>query len=68
MRDLNKEMTVVMVSHEYHFVSSLVDYVICIHGGCHIHQPSEISAEQFRKIITEKYHVVVHDHEGGGKS
>ena len=63
LKNLNAEMSIVMVSHEYQFVSSLVDYVICINKDSHIHYPHEINEKNFQDIISKKYQYVAHDHE-----
>lgn len=63
LKELNKKMAVIMVSHEYHFVSSLVDYVVCINHDSHIHHPHEITAENFQELISKKYQYISHDHE-----
>ncbi|OFZ25776.1 MAG: hypothetical protein A2381_03395 [Bdellovibrionales bacterium RIFOXYB1_FULL_37_110] len=63
LKKLNAEMSIIMVSHEYQFVSSLVDYVICINKDSHIHYPNEINEKNFQEIISKKYQYIAHDHE-----
>lgn len=66
LKELNKEMAVIVVSHEYHFVSKLVDYVICINQDSHIHYPHEITPEHFQGLISKRYKYITHNHPVSG--
>lgn len=45
LRELNQEMTIVVVSHEWIVISSYVKSVACVNRQLHFHQHPEINAE-----------------------
>jgi zinc transport system ATP-binding protein len=53
LRELNKRMTILMVSHDLGFVSNLVQRVICVNRRVVVHPTSEINGD------------VIHDTYGG---
>lgn len=45
LRDLNKRLTVVMVSHDIGFVSLFFKTVVCVHRTVHTHPTSELTSK-----------------------
>jgi zinc transport system ATP-binding protein len=50
LRELNRRMTIVMVSHDLGFVSELVDRVICVNRRVVVHPTSEMTGDAIRDI------------------
>jgi zinc transport system ATP-binding protein len=68
LQDLNKELTIVMVSHDLGFVSGFVKSVICVGREVHIHPTSAITGEVIADLYGSDMRLVRHDHrcaEGG---
>ena len=63
--ELNKELTVVVVTHDIGFVSSYVDKVICVNRKVRIHPTSEINENIIHDMYGEHVHMVRHDREHG---
>jgi len=63
LQELNKEMTVVVVSHDIGFVSSYVEKVICVNRLVHVHPTSEIDENIIHNMYGEHVHMVRHDQE-----
>lgn len=57
LRDLNKRMTIIMVSHDLGFVSSYVNKVACVNRRLKTHPVHEITSED---IINEAYDGAMH--------
>lgn len=57
LRDLNKRMTIIMVSHDLGFVSSYVNKVACVNKRLKIHPAHQITSED---IINEAYDGAMH--------
>jgi zinc transport system ATP-binding protein len=69
LRELNRRMTIIMVSHDLGFVSDLVERVICVSRRVVIHRTSEMTGEAIRDIYGGEVRRVLHDdhsHRGHG--
>jgi zinc transport system ATP-binding protein len=62
LKELNKRMTIIMVTHDLGFVSRIVHRVICVKKKVVIHPTSEISGELIQEIYGHDIHMVRHDH------
>ncbi len=62
LRNLNKTLTVVMVSHDLGFVSSLVKSVVCVKCQVASHPTSELTAEIIDAMYGAPMRIVRHDH------
>lgn len=70
LKELNKKMTIMMVSHDIGTISSHIKSFACVNGTLHYHPSSEITNEQLRaykcpiQIIThgEVPHTVLKNH------
>ncbi len=62
LKELSEKMTIVMVSHHYNLVSSLVDKVLCVNHNVDIHYPQKIDSKKFKEIISNNYQYVEHHH------
>lgn len=65
LKELNKELTVVVVTHDIGFVSSYVEKVVCVNRQVHVHPTSEIDENIIHDMYGEHVHVVRHDQEHG---
>lgn len=65
LRELNKELTVVVVTHDIGFVSSYVEKVVCVNRQVRIHPTSEINENIIHDMYGEHIHMVRHDQEHG---
>ncbi len=63
LQELNKEMTVVVVSHDIGFVSRYVEKVVCVNRQVHVHPTSEIDENIIHNMYGEHVHMVRHDQE-----
>jgi zinc transport system ATP-binding protein len=50
LRELNRRMTILMVSHDLGFVSQFVDRVICVNRRVVVHPTSEMTGDAIRDI------------------
>ena len=62
LQNLNKTLTVVMVSHDLGFVSSLVKSVVCVKCQVSSHPTSEITGEIIDAMYGSPMRIVQHDH------
>jgi zinc transport system ATP-binding protein len=67
LAELNKRLTVVLVSHNLQFVSRFVKNVVCVKRKVVTHPTCEITDEVLKDFFGEDYRMVRHDlvHEGG---
>ncbi len=68
LEDLNKRLTIVMVSHDLGFVSGFVKSVICVGQEVIIHPTSAITGQVIADLYGSDMRLVRHDHrcsEGG---
>jgi len=61
LRELNRRMTIVMVSHDLGFVSKLVETVVCVNRRVVVHPTSEITGEMIHDIYGGDVRMVRHD-------
>jgi zinc transport system ATP-binding protein len=61
LRELNRRMTILMVSHDLGFVSELVDHVICVNRRVVVHRTSEMTGDAIRDIYGGDVRRVHHD-------
>jgi zinc transport system ATP-binding protein len=61
LRELNRQMTILMVSHDLGFVSGLVDKVICVNRRVVIHPTSAMAGETIRELYGGEVRMVRHD-------
>jgi zinc transport system ATP-binding protein len=66
LRELNRRLTVVLVSHDLGFVSQYVRTVVCVKRRVAVHPTSEITGEIIRDMYGGDVRVVRHDHGGPG--
>lgn len=75
LEELNRELTIVMVTHDFSFVQRGVSTALCVHEG-HIHRHptsalSDVSGELLREIYGTDRRFVRHDrdiNDGGGRT
>jgi zinc transport system ATP-binding protein len=65
LQELNRELTIVVVSHDIGFVSSYVDKVLCVNRQVHTHPTSEINENIIHDMYGEHVQMVRHDQEHG---
>ncbi len=63
--ELNKELAVVVVTHDIGFVSSYVSKVICVNRQVRIHPTSAINENIIHDMYGKHIHMVRHDQEHG---
>lgn len=67
LRELNRRMTIVMVSHDLGFVSGLVESVICVNRRVVVHPTSQMTGQAIHDIYGGEVRAVRHNefsHEG----
>ncbi len=70
LKELNRRMTVVMVSHDLGFVASCVNRCICVNRHVHLHPTSALKDDLIRSMYGDKVRLIRHDvdfPEAGGK-
>jgi len=68
LRQLGREMTVVMVSHDLAFVADLVRKVVCVNRRVMVHPTSRITADVLADLYGQDIRLVQHDqHLGHGE-
>lgn len=66
LKELNRELTIVVVSHDIGFVSRYVEKVICVNRQVHMHPTSEIDENIIHRMYGQHMHMVRHDKEADG--
>jgi zinc transport system ATP-binding protein len=61
LRELNRRMTILMVSHDLGFVSDLVESVICVNRRVTAHPTSRLSGEMISALYGAERRIVRHD-------
>jgi zinc transport system ATP-binding protein len=64
--ELNRNKTVLLVSHDLGFVSAFVKTVVCVHGGVDVHPTSELDGTMIQDLYGGDVRLVHHDHSLGG--
>jgi zinc transport system ATP-binding protein len=67
LRELNRRMTVVMVTHDLGFVSNLVEKVICVNRKVVVHPTHAITGEMIHEFYGGHVRVVRHSERSNGK-
>jgi zinc transport system ATP-binding protein len=67
LRQLNERLTVVLVSHDFGFVSRLTKRIVCVNRVVRSHPTAEITAEILREMYGEEVQMVRHDRHGPGR-
>lgn len=62
LQRLNERITIVMVSHNLGFVSSVIGSVICVNRTASLHPTDEVSEEAIRKLFGDDVRIIRHDH------
>ncbi|MDR2345268.1 MAG: ABC transporter ATP-binding protein [Planctomycetaceae bacterium] len=63
LTELNKTMTIIMVSHDVRFVSQCVKNVICVNKTVATHQTSELNEKTLHQLYRHSgVRIVLHDH------
>ncbi|MDR2170241.1 MAG: ABC transporter ATP-binding protein [Planctomycetaceae bacterium] len=63
LTELNKTMTIIMVSHDVRFVARCVKSVICVNKTVATHQTSELNEKTLHQLYRQSnIRIVLHDH------
>ncbi|MFV2073934.1 MAG: metal ABC transporter ATP-binding protein [Thermoanaerobaculales bacterium] len=62
LKELNKRLTIVLVSHDLGFVSGFVRTVICVHRQVDVHPTSTLDGRAISEIYEGEVRLVRHDH------
>mgnify|MGYP001236532451 CR=1 FL=1 len=62
LQQLQSRMTILMVSHDLGFVSTVVRSVICVNRRVLVHPTSELTGETIREIYGGDFRMIRHDH------
>ena len=68
LREINRRLTVMVVSHDVGFVTPFASSVVCVKRSVAIHPTSDISGEKIIELYGTDMRLVRHDHrcaEGG---
>ena len=65
LQELNKDLSIAVVSHDVAYVSRYVEKVICVNREVHTHPVSEIDNNIIQEMYGEHVHAVRHDMEHG---
>ena len=60
-RKLSKRLSILLVSHNLGFVSSLVDHVLCVNHSVHIHPTTKMTGNTLAELFGSDLAVVRHD-------
>jgi zinc transport system ATP-binding protein len=62
LQELNRQLTIVLVTHDLGFVAGFVRTVICVHGHVDIHPTSALDGRAISEIYDGDVRMVIHDH------
>jgi len=62
LKELNKRLTILMVTHDAAFVSTLVTEVVCVNRNVWVHPTSEMTGDTIREIYGGDVNMVRHDY------
>lgn len=60
--ELNREKTLVLVSHDLGFVQSFVKTVVCVHRTVDVHSTSQLDGRAIQELYGDEVRLVHHDH------
>ncbi len=63
LKALDKELTLITVSHDLAFVSRSVPKVVCVNRCVHVHPTAELTNARIRALYGHEVRMVQHDHE-----
>ena len=63
LNELNKRMTIFMVSHDVSFVSKFVKTVICVNRKVDVHATMEIAGDYISEMYGRDMRIILHEHE-----
>jgi len=63
LQELNRDLTIVVVSHDVAYVSRYVEKVVCVNRAVHTHPVAEIDENIIHEMYGEHVHAVRHDQE-----
>lgn len=63
LRELNRRLTVVLVSHDVGFVAQQVKTVVCVNRAVHVHGAEAITGDSIRALYGHDVQLVHHRHE-----
>lgn len=63
LNELNRRMTIIMVSHDVRFVSERVQRAVCVNRAIHTHPTSELTVESISRLFGHPVRVIQHDHD-----
>jgi len=61
LQQLQRQMTIVMVSHDLGFVSDVVERVVCVNRRVVVHPTAELTGETIREMYDADVRMVRHD-------
>jgi zinc transport system ATP-binding protein len=64
LRELNRRMTIVLVTHDLGFVSTFVDSVVCVNRSVVVHPTAEVTGEVISQMYGRDLRLVRHNHTG----
>ncbi|MCW8984145.1 MAG: metal ABC transporter ATP-binding protein [Thermoanaerobaculales bacterium] len=62
LKELNRRLTIILVTHDLGFVAGFVRTVICVHGHVDIHPTSALDGRAISDIYGGEVRMVRHDH------
>jgi zinc transport system ATP-binding protein len=62
LQELNRHLTIILVTHDLGFVAGFVRTVICVHGHVDIHPTSALDGRAISEIYGGEVRMVRHDH------
>jgi zinc transport system ATP-binding protein len=62
LRRLNERMTILMISHDLGFVSSYVNWVLCLNRRMVSHPTEQITSKVIEELYHSPMHIVRHEH------
>lgn len=66
LRKLENKLTILTVTHDLGFVSSIFQTAICVNRKIVIHPTSQMTGERIQEIYGRKIRMIHHDHDCGG--
>jgi zinc transport system ATP-binding protein len=64
LQELNRRLTIILVTHDLGFVAGFVRTVICVHRHVDIHPTTELDGRAISEIYGGDVRMVQHDHHG----
>lgn len=61
LHELNRDTTIILISHDLGFVASFVQTVICVHHTVDVHPMSSLNGEMIQDLYGSDVHLVHHD-------